>query len=253
VNRPLTPARGFHNYFGPQATRYKEYRPRYPEALFHYLAVSGGGTRLAWDCATGNGQAAVRLAERFARVIATDPSDEMIAQAIPHPRVTYSVAKYASGLPDRSTNLVTVAQALHWFDLPRFWSEVRRVARPGGLFVAWTYGVPFLDDPAVTVSLRHFHDDEVGPFWPIERGHVAAGYRTLDIPFERLDAPALQLDASWTFEQMTGYLQTWSATRRYIKAKGVDPVAPFMAGLRGWWGERRHVHWPLTILAARVA
>src|ERR1019366_5413429 len=165
VNRPLTPPGGFHNFFGPQAGRYREYRPRYPEALFHYLAVAGGGTRVAWDCATGNGQAAVRLAERFAHVIATDPSDEMIAQAIPHPRVTYSVAKYESGLPDRSTNLVT-----------------------GGVLAAWCYARCTVDS-AVDEIVDLFYTVTLGPFWPKERRLVDEGYRTIALPLDEMAPP----------------------------------------------------------------
>jgi SAM-dependent methyltransferase len=187
-------------------------------------------------------------------VIATDPSAEQIAQAPAHPRISWRVAPAeASGLDPASMDAVTVAQALHWFDLSRFWPEVRRVARPGGLIAVWSYGVAFFDDAEATGLLRHFHDDVMGAFWPKERGHVEAGYQTLEFPFERITPPAIGLDASWTLEQMTGYLQTWSATRRYIKANGSDPVPAFAEQLRAWWGNgQRTVRWPLTILAGRV-
>ncbi|MFI5245736.1 MAG: class I SAM-dependent methyltransferase, partial [Gemmatimonadales bacterium] len=165
MSDPRTPPEGgFHNYFGPQATRYREYRPQYPVALFEYLARIAGGTDVAWDCATGNGQAAVQLAEHFKSVTATDPSDAMIAHAIPHPRVAYSVAKYDSGLPDHGANLVTVAQALHWFDVEPFVREVRRVLAPGGVLAAWCYAkcsvVANVDE-----VVNHFYAVTLRPFW----------------------------------------------------------------------------------------
>ena len=187
-------------------------------------------------------------------MIATDPSAEQIAQAPAHPRISWRVAPAeTSGLATASVDVVTVAQALHWFDLRRFWPEVRRVVRAGGLIVVWSYGIAFFDDAQATHRLRHFHDDVMGSYWPIERGHVEAGYESLDFPFERITPPAIGLSASWTLEQMTGYLQTWSATRRYIAANGNDPVPAFAEQLITWWGDgQRTVHWPLTILAGRV-
>lgn len=241
------------DHFSSVAANYVRYRPTYPEQLFDWIARSSLARSSAWDCGCGNGQATLPLAERFDTVVATDPSAEQIGQAPIHPRISWRVAPAeASGLDAASIDAVTVAQALHWFDLPRFWVEVRRVVRPGGLLVAWTYGMPFFDAAEPTRILRHFHDEVVGPFWPIERGHVDAGYQTLDFPFERLAPPAIGLTASWTLEQLTGYVQTWSAMRRYIQANGSDPSPALVDELRGWWGERREVHWPLTILAGRV-
>jgi ubiquinone/menaquinone biosynthesis C-methylase UbiE len=247
VNPPLTPPGGFHNYFGPQANRYLEYRPRYPAALFHYLAVAGGGTRVAWDCATGNGQAAVRLAERFARVVATDPSDEMIAHAIPHPRVTYSVAKYNSGLPDRSTNLITVAQALHWFDLDPFVSEARRVLVAGGVLAAWCYSRCTVDygvDQIVDV----FYSVTLGSFWPKERRLVDEGYRTIALPLDEIAPPPFEMVEQWSLQEFIGYIRTWSAVNKFIEARGEEPVLAFEEALAQMWGDpsqQRRVRWPI--------
>jgi SAM-dependent methyltransferase len=148
---------------------------------------------------------------------------------------------------------VTIAQALHWFDLPRFWSEVRRVVRPGGAVVAWSYGAPFLAETVITPILRNFHDNVVGPYWPIERGMVDVRYQTMDFPFARLNPPPLDLRATWTLDQLAGYLRSWSATRRYIEKNGTDPVTAFGETLRDVWGDgSREVIWPLTILAGRT-
>ena len=244
----------FADHFSAHAADYARFRPTYPESLFDWIARSAPARHAAWDCGCGNGQATLPLAERFDQVIATDPSAEQIAQAPLHPRISWRIAPAeASGLDAVSIDAVTVAQALHWFDLPRFWAEVRRVVRPGGLVVAWSYGIPFLDDADATRPLRHFHDEVVGPFWPIERGHVDLRYQSIDFPFDRLAGPDIGLGASWTMDQFAGYLQTWSATRRYIKAIGTDPVPGFVDQLRAWWGAGpRDVRWPLTILAGRV-
>ena len=247
MNRPRTPAGGFHNYFGPQADRYKEYRPRYPTALFHYLAVAGGGTRVAWDCATGNGQAAVRLAERFARVIATDPSDQMIAKALPHPRVTYKVAKYESGLPDHCANLVTVAQALHWFDLDPFLGEARRVLVPGGVLGAWCYSGCAVDSN-VDEIVDMFYRVTLGPFWSAERRLVDEGYRSIALPLDEMAPPPFEMVEQWTLAEFANFIRTWSAVNKFIEARGEEPVLAFEDALAQMWGDpqrRRRVRWPV--------
>lgn len=209
--------------------------------------------RLTWDCACGSGQATIALAERFEHVIATDASAGQLEHAPQDARVEWRVAlAESSGLVPHSADLITVAQALHWFDLPKFWSEVRRVARVHGVIAAWSYGVVSVDDAPLTTMLRDFHDGIVGPYWPIERGHVDRGYHTLDFPFRRLTPPAIDLEADWSLAEFTGYLRTWSATRRYIAALGHDPVDAFEEELAPRWGASRHVRWPLTILAGVV-
>jgi len=254
VNRPPTPAKGFHNYFGPQATRYKEYRPRYPEALFHYLAVAGGGTRLAWDCATGNGQAAARLADRFAKVVATDPSDEMIAHATPHPRVTYSVAKYESGLADHSANLVTVAQALHWFDLDPFLREVRRVLAPAGVLAAWCYSKCTVD-PSVDQIVDLFYAVTLRPFWPKERRLVDEGYRSLALPLDEMAPPPFEMVEQWALPEFAAYIRTWSAVNKFIEIRGEVPVHTFEEALAEMWGDpaqKKRVKWPIHLRIGQI-
>lgn len=241
------PAGGFHDYFGPQASRYREFRPQYPAALFQYLATVGGGTRLAWDCATGNGQAAIRLAERFAAVVATDPSDAMIAEAIPHPRVTYSVAKYESGLPDHSTNLVTVAQALHWFDVEAFLREVRRVLVPGGMLAVWCYSRCSVDS-GVDEVVDLFYRVTLGSFWSPERRFVDDGYRSLPLPLNEIEPPPLEMVERWPLAGFLSYIRTWSAVNKFITARGEEPVLAFEEALAGMWGnpdETRRVRFPL--------
>ncbi len=244
------------DHFSRVSHAYSESRPHYPRALFAWLAEACSARDLAWDCATGNGQAAVDLAPYFARVIATDLSAEQIARATPAAGVTYRAAPAdASGLDNASVDLVTVAQALHWFDLDRFYAEVRRVAKPGGLVAVWTYGIHTTADAAIDARARHFYDATVGSYWPPERHHVEAGYATLPFPFERISTPAFAMHADWSLPQLLGYLRSWSATGRFIREQGYDPVVALETELAPLWGNpstTRRITWPLTLLTGRV-
>jgi ubiquinone/menaquinone biosynthesis C-methylase UbiE len=245
----IPPEGGFHNYFGPQASRYREYRPQYPAALFEYLTRVAGGTEVAWDCATGNGQAAVQLADHFASVTATDPSGEMIAHAIPHPRVAYSVAKYESGLPDHGVNLVTVAQALHWFDIEPFVREVRRVLAPHGVLAVWCYSKCSVN-AAVDEVVGHFYGVTLRPFWAKERRFVDEGYRNIALPLDELAPPAFEMIEHWSLPEFAAYIRTWSAVNKLVEHGGEEPVRAFEEALATTWGapqQRRPVQWPLHV------
>lgn len=244
----------FKDHFSALSADYATYRPSYPAVLFEYLAGLAGAEARVWDCACGSGQASVVLAERFGEVYATDASAEQIAAAIPHHKVSYSVASAEySGLPDRSVDMVTVAQALHWFDLPRFYMEVRRVLKPGGIIAVWSYGIHHVDDPAVDAVMQDFYRNTIGPYWPPERKLVEEGYRTLDFPFVELPVPPMAMEAAWTLQQLSGYLRSWSAVGRYVKEKGHDPVTAFAAKIAPLWhvGTRR-ISWPLTVRVGRL-
>lgn len=245
----------FPDHFSGVAAAYAEHRPRYPDRLFEWLAEVSPAHELAWDCATGSGQAAVALAVRFGRVLGTDASAAQIAAAQKHPRVEYRVAPAeASGLPDASADLVTVAQALHWFDRPPFYAEARRVLRPGGLVAAWTYGASVLDDPRADAAHRRFYSDTVGPFWPAERGLVETGYRTIEFPFGEIDAPAFEMEADWPLSSFLGYVGTWSAVTRFHRERGYDPVAELGDELRRLWGNPetpRRIRWLLAMRVGR--
>lgn len=244
---------GFRDHFSGVAEGYARFRPGYPPALFAWLAERAPGKRLAWDCATGTGQAALGLAEHFARVVATDASAEQVERARPHPRVDFRVAPAErSGLDDHSADLVTVAQALHWFDIAAFFCEAGRVLRPGGLLAAWCYGNPVLPDAALDRVLVHFYDDVVGAYWPPERRLILEGYASIPFPFREVAAPPLVMEADLALDGLAGYLRTWSATSRYVQAHGVDPVGPLEERLRAGWGDpaaTRRVRWPLAIRA----
>jgi Methyltransferase domain len=210
--RPATPR----NTFAEQAESYARARPRYPADLFRWIYGQCEDHGSAWDCATGNGQAAVSLATHFVRVDATDISAQQIAQALPHPRVCYAVASAeASGLPGSQYDLVTVAQALHWFRFEQFWREVRRVARPKAFFCAWAYDLPETTaavDRVLIAPLRALLE----PFWGSNNRLAWNGYRIEEVgfPFAPVRAPRFAIEAGWTLAQLIDYLMTWSAFKR---------------------------------------
>lgn len=242
----------FKDHFSHGSDDYRRWRPRYPRELFAWLACEAPSTRLAWDCATGNGQAALGLAEFFDRVAATDASAAQVAAAEPHARVSYDVAPAeASPLAAGSVDLVTVAQALHWFDLARFHAEVRRVLRPGGLLAEWGYGLADID-PRIDIAMRRFANRTVGRFWPPERAMIESGYENVPFPFERITTPAFAMTARWDLDRLLAYLGTWSSVNGYRKAIGDDPLPAFREELATLWGEgEREIRWPLLLRVGR--
>lgn len=245
----------FKDHFSSQAALYLRFRPHYPAALFAYLASIAPHRERVWDCATGSGQAAVAWAAHFGSVIATDASAQQIENAEPYAGVEYRVAPAEqSGLASGSIDLVSVAQALHWFDIPAFFTEARHVLRPNGIVAVWAYNLLTIS-PAIDPLLLRFYQETTGPFWPPEREIVEAGYRTVAFPFLELSPPAFQMEASWTLDQLLGYLRTWSATQKFIAARGWDPVDSLGEELLPVWGAAERpfpARWPLSLRVGRL-
>jgi SAM-dependent methyltransferase len=245
----------FKDLFSGHAARYAAARPTYPEALFDWLATLAPRDGTVLDCGCGNGQASTALAERFARVIATDPSPEQIANAVPHARVSYKVAPAErSGLAEGSVVLVTAAQAVHWFDHAAFAAECRRVLAPGGAVVVWCYSVNSVD-PAVDALTQRLYSDLTAPYWQPERRYIDEGLRTLPWPFAELATPEFAMRVRWDLPRFLDYLRTWSAVKGYEQARGHDPVGLLEAEYLAAWGEparQREVRFPLHLRAGRV-
>ena len=242
----------FKDHFSRDSKAYAEFRPTYPGKLFAWLVSVSPGRALAWDAGTGSGQAAVALAEHFDRVIASDPSRKQVDSAAPHPRVEYRLAAEVAGLDEQSADLVTAAQALHWFDRPTFWNEVERVLRPGGVVAVWCYELQHVS-PEIDDVINRFYREKVGRWWTEERRLVEEGYRTIEFPFEELSVPRFAMTTEWTLLQQVGYLGTWSAVGRYRKETGTDPVPEVAAELERVWGSQaRRVEWPLSVRAGRA-
>lgn len=245
----------FKDHFSGRATDYTRYRPTYPPSLFAWLASLTEGHDLAWDCGCGNGQAALGLAPHYRLVAATDPSRQQIENAMAHERIRYSVAPAEdSGLDPASIDLIVVAQALHWFDFERFYAEVRRVARPGGVLAAISYGPIRLEGAPDRVVSRFYHD-LIGPYWPPERHYVDEQYTTIPFPFAEITAPPFAMEMEWNLEHLLGYLGTWSAVKEYERSVGHNPLALIAEELATAWGDpsqARPISWPLSLRVGRV-
>ena len=243
------------DHFTQVAGKYAAFRPSYPDALFDWLASIAPQRELAWDCGAGSGQATVALASRFARVLGTDISSAQLASAPALANVEYRVTPAeASGLPDHCVDVVTVAQALHWFDLPRFYGETQRVLRPRGIIAAWGYNRLMTGHAEVQRIVDRFYDETLVAYWPPERAHVENGYRDLPFPFSRIPAPAFSLHKAWTREHLLGYLRSWSAVGRFQAEKGYDPVSELADEIGEHWveGEIFRIEWPLFLHVGRA-
>lgn len=243
---------GFKDHFSTQSTQYQRYRPRYPSALFTWLAEQTPAHELAWDCATGNGQAAQALSTHFSRVIATDASENQIAQCPPQPHIEYQVANAEHApLHDNSVDLITVAQALHWFDHTAFFNEAWRVLKPDGVLAVWSYNLLSIN-PEINAIVNHYYHDIVGPYWPQERRLVEQGYAPLPAPFREIAVPVFAMHAQWQRDELLGYLGTWSASVYYAKTIQRDPLSLIEEAIAEAWPDPDQtlaVHWPLHIRA----
>lgn len=243
------------DHFSTVARQYAEARPTYPDALFDWLATVSPARDQAWDAGAGSGQASLALAARFAQVRATDISAAQLASMPAHPHITTHVG-VESGLPETFADLVTVAQALHWFDLDSFYAEVRRTLKPGGVIAVWSYGLLRADDEALTEAINHLHNDIVDPYWPPERHEVENGYTHLAFPFEQIAAPPFEITAQWDLRRLLGYFRSWSTTVRMEKATGENPINSYAPVQEKLWGNSdkvRTVIWPLMVRAGKVA
>ena len=241
--------------FSNVAEEYAGFRPGYPTELFEWLAGAVAKREMAWDVATGNGQAAWGLAAHFDHVIATDVSSAQLQHARRHPRIDYRTARAEeSGLPDTSMDLVVAAAAIHWFDLPRFYDEVRRVLRPGGVLAAWTYHVAHVDPPLDEI-LWPFYRDVVGKYFAEGARMVDDRYAALELPGEKLPTPSFQARATWTAAQVLRFVRTWSGVQSYLAATKRDPVIDLAGPIEAAFGGAevaREIGWPLYVRASRL-
>jgi len=238
--------------FGARADAYASFRPLYPESLFTWLAAQCPERLQALDIACGNGQASYPLLQHFKQVLACDAILEQLLAGANRPGLHLFVAEaQTQPLPSNSLDLIVVAQALHWFATPAFFSEVRRLLKPGGVFCAWCYSLMRIDDE-LDALIDDLYWNTLSGYWPAGRASVDAGYRDIDNPFTPLAPPASAIEASWTLEQLFGYLRTWSAVQRYEQQNGVDPLQQLQPTLCQAWGDAkqpRFVRWPLHFLA----
>lgn len=244
----------FKDLFSNQSTDYAKFRPTYPPELFSYLASLVPEKKTVWDCGTGNGQAALSWTEYFDQVMATDPSEKQIQSAAPHPKIKYSVASAEdSHLPSQSVNLVSVAQAFHWFDQNRFLHEAQRVAQPGAILAIWCYQMAQVS-PEVDREVWFLYENILGPYWDPERKMVEEGYRNVQLPLQEISTPPFELKAQWQFEHLIGYLGTWSALQKFITQNQRNPLEESFEKLRAAWGSvtAREVRWQMGLRVWRL-
>jgi len=245
----------FKDHFSGHAKEYSKFRPKYPDELFKFLSGAAKEHETAWDCATGNGQAALGLAPYFRRVIATDASASQIEHAVPNKKVTYKVAAAEnSDLETGSVDLLTVATAIHWIDLEKFYPEVRRVLKPGGVIAVWLYTDNNINEEIDKVS-SYFAHEFVEPYWPLENKKVWTFEESVVFPFERIETPGFKIELKWSLKDYLSFLYTWSSTQAFIKQTGKDPIELVYEKFKKAWVDentRRTVTWKLKIKAGRV-
>ena len=245
----------FNDHFSAHAESYAHARPDYPFDLFLYLASLCKEHELAWDCATGNGQAAESLARVFRRVIATDASAEQILQARPVTNIEYRQAAAEDHfLQACSVDLVVVAQALHWFDMAAFFENVDRVLKAGAIFAAWSYGLTTISEE-VDAVVQKLYGEILDDYWPAERRIVEQQYANIEFPYSLIEGEEFKMSRRWKLAQLKDYLMSWSAAQRYMKREGSDPLQLISEELERVWGQdpeqELEVQWPLTLKIGR--
>jgi len=235
------------DYFSSQASVYASFRPTYPAALYEFIFRHLRQRDCAWDCATGNGQVAQYLAGYFRQVYGTDISQQQLNEAVALPNVAYSLTPAEqTSFASNQFDLVTVGQALHWFNRLKFYQEVNRVTKPGGLIAVWGYGLLNVNS-AIDAVFMDFYNNIVGPYWDNARKLVEDKYHTIEFPFKEIPSPEFYIQIDWTLSQFAGYLESWSATQRYIKVNQSNPIPKLMRDLAYLWSEVMHVRFPVFL------
>lgn len=242
-------------HFGSQSNDYLRFRPDYPDALYQFLASLVSEHDLAWDVGTGNGQAASKIAKYFNNVIATDINAEQLQVAIQKTNIEYkNMPAEKTDLSNQSVDLITVAQALHWFNLPAFYAEVKRVAKENAVLAAWTYTL-FKSTEEIDVIIKKLYLEILKECWPPERKYIDEEYKTIPFPFQKIPSPNFYIEKQYSFDELLGYLHTWSAVKEYQKRFGSDPLALIIPDLQKAWGDLKSsytVHWTIHLLLGNV-
>jgi SAM-dependent methyltransferase len=243
----------FKDLFSERSDSYSRYRPKYPAALFEWLSQQVPARELAVDVGAGNGQAAWALGAHFQRVIAFDPSAAQLQSAAVRPNLEYRVAPAETlNLDAGVANLVTAAQAFHWFNADAFFTEVRRVVQPGGVLAVWCYPLHTIA-PDVDRVVQRLYSEFLDDYWEPERRLVEQGYSAVQFPFAEILAPAFEMQLTWTLDDLVGYLGTWSALKKCIRENGTNPLVELTPELSRAWGDEpaRTVSWSLSVRAFR--
>lgn len=241
--------------FSDQSKIYAQFRPTYPQELFDYILKFVEHKKLAWDCATGNGQAARVLADYFEKVDASDISEAQIVHAVKKSNIEYHICSAEqTPFPDNSFDLITVAQAYHWLDWKEFHDEAVRVGKSNAVVAIWTYSLLICEDEKVNQVIKHFYKDITGPYWDYERRYVDNGYATVDFNFQPLPPKEFETPFNWNRDQLKGYFQTWSAVQKYIKVNQQNPIALVEKDIDAVWddNEEKQIRFPVFLRIGRI-
>lgn len=240
--------------FANNAENYRRYRPDYPDQLFHYLAMLSDNHENAWDVATGNGQAAIGLAQSFSKVYASDISTRQLENAHQRKNIKYFVGRAEQcKFPDESMDIITVAQALHWFDIDKFFAEAKRILKPGGILAVWNYQLLQINHE-VDAVIRHLYENVLKNYWPNQRETLENNFSDYQFPFQTIPTPDFKVEKTWTFDQVIGYLNSWSATQNYIQQEQKNPISQLSQKLIFAWCDTNHmkkVQWPIKLTVCR--
>lgn len=240
--------------FSNQASLYAQYRPDYPAALFNFILQSVPHKNIAWDCATGNGQCAVALAKQFKKVIATDISSKQLTNAVRANNIEYALqpAEHTS-IESNSIDLITVAQAIHWFDTEQFYTEAIRVAGNNAFIAVWCYSLLQINEP-IDALINHYHFNTLAAYWDAERKFVDEGYKNIPFPFEKIKTPSFVIERYWTLDELEGYLYTWSAFNKYMAVNTGNPVKELIQSIARHWNAnaRQKVIFPIHLLFGKI-
>jgi ubiquinone/menaquinone biosynthesis C-methylase UbiE len=239
--------------FSTQSKLYASFRPTYPKALYEFIINLVKDKSTAWDCGCGNGQVANDLSRYFQKICATDISAKQIENAVSVENIDYSICSAEQTPFDNSVfDLIAVAQALHWFDVSRFYEEAKRVAKPEAILAIWGYGLLRIT-PSIDKKIDHFYHEVVGPYWDKERKLIDDHYQTILFSFERIPAPDFSIQYQWKLEHVIGYLNTWSSVVRFKEKNGYNPVDSFTDEILPLWGDTyQPVAFPVFTLIARL-
>lgn len=239
--------------FSQQSSQYAQFRPRYPGEIFQLIREHLFGIERAWDCGTGNGQIATELSKFFGSVEATDISEKQLENAYLKENIHYSLQRAEkTDFPSANFDLIISAQAVHWFDRPEFYKEVRRCLKSDGILVLMGYGL-FYSTEATNKIIQHFYKDIIGPFWDPERKHLEESYQSIDFPFAEIESPEFIQKYNWSVEHLLGYLRTWSAVKNYEKKHKNDPVSLIEVGLREAFGKENTVNFPIFMRMGKLS
>ncbi len=239
--------------FSKQADLYSRFRPGYPQKLYDFLIKLVTDKKAAWDCGTGNGQVAAKLAQYFEKVYATDASANQLANAVKKENIFYSVENAdQTSFENNKFDLITVAQAIHWFDFEKFYEQARRTLKQESLIVVFGYNLMRINKE-IDFIIDDFYKNIIGPYWDAERKYVDENYRTIPFPFKEIKTPDFMSEYEWTFEEVTGYLNTWSAVQHFISKNNQNPVGEIIEPLKKAWGgdQKRKVSFPIFMRAGR--